>query len=231
MAFAPFSEIWGRRPVYGVTLFFAVVFTIPGAVAKNIGTLLVTRFIAGVAFSAPMSLVGGTLADLWKNEERGVPMAAFSAAPFIGPGVGPLVGGFLGDAAGWRWLYWIQLILSAIVWILITFTNLLAARAKKMRKETGDDKYVTEQDLDLRPFSQRMGLFLLRPFQLLFRELIVFFISLYMSVLYGLLYMVRCIPRSGVLYLSTHADLFGSFLWRIQSFTKRARATVPARLD
>jgi len=32
-----------------------------------------------------MTLVGGTLADLWRNEERGVPMAAFSAAPFIGP--------------------------------------------------------------------------------------------------------------------------------------------------
>jgi hypothetical protein len=88
MVFAPLSEIYGRRPVYGVTLAVAVLFTIPGAVAKNIGTLLVTRFIAGVAFSAPMSLVGGTLVDLWRNEERGVPMAAFSAAPFIGPGVG-----------------------------------------------------------------------------------------------------------------------------------------------
>lgn len=88
MVFAPASEVWGRRPVYGVTLALAVIFTIPGAVAKNIETLLITRFIAGVAFSAPMSLVGGTLVDLWKNEERGVPMAAFSAAPFIGPGVG-----------------------------------------------------------------------------------------------------------------------------------------------
>lgn len=196
MAFAPLSEIYGRRPVYAVTLGLAVIFTIPGAVAKNIGTLLVTRFIAGVAFSAPMSLVGGTLVDMWKNEERGVPMAAFSAAPFIGPGVGPLVGGYLGEAGGWRWLYWIQLILSGIVWVLITFTvpetytpRLLANRAKKLRKETGNDKFVTEQDLDTRPFAQRMSLFLIRPFQLLFRELIVFFISLYMSVLYGLLYM------------------------------------------
>jgi hypothetical protein len=82
------------------------------------------------------------------------------------------------------------------VWILITFTvpetyapRLLAVRAKKMRKETGDDRFVTEQDLDMRPFSQRLKLFLLRPFQLLFRELIVFLISVYMSVLYGLLYM------------------------------------------
>lgn len=90
MVFAPASEICGRRPVYAVTLAFAVIFTIPGAVAQNIGTLLATRFIAGVAFSAPMTLVGGTLADMWKSEERGVPMAFFSAAPFIGPGVGPL---------------------------------------------------------------------------------------------------------------------------------------------
>ncbi|KAI8938782.1 hypothetical protein NX059_004645 [Plenodomus lindquistii] len=196
MAFAPLSEIFGRRPVYAVTLALAVVFTIPGAVAKNIETLLVTRFIAGVAFSAPMSLVGGTLVDMWKNEERGTAMAAFSAAPFVGPGVGPLVGGFLSDAAGWRWLYWIQLILSGIVWFFITFTvpetytpRLLAVRAKKLRKETGDDKYVTEQDLDVRPFGERMSLFFLRPFQLLFQELIVFLITLYMSVLYGLLYM------------------------------------------
>lgn len=84
MAFAPLSEIFGRRPVYVVTLGLAVVVTIPGAVAPDIGTLLATRFLAGVAFSAPMSLVGGTLVDMWKNEERGVPMSAFSGAPFIG---------------------------------------------------------------------------------------------------------------------------------------------------
>ncbi|PSN64368.1 MFS general substrate transporter [Corynespora cassiicola Philippines] len=196
MAFAPLSEILGRRIIYATTLFLAVVFTIPGAVAQNIETLLVTRAIAGIAFSAPMTLVGGTLADMWKNEERGVPMAAFSAAPFIGPAVGPLVGGFLSDATGWRWLYWIQLILSFVAWVGISFTvpetytpTLLGRRAAKMRKETGDDKYVTEEDLDLRPLGQRLQLFLLRPFQLLFQELIVFFISVYMSVLYGLLYM------------------------------------------
>lgn len=37
-----------------------------------------------------MTIVGGSLADLWRNEERGVPMAAFSAAPFLGPAIGEL---------------------------------------------------------------------------------------------------------------------------------------------
>ncbi|RDW67807.1 MFS general substrate transporter-38 [Coleophoma cylindrospora] len=196
MAFAPLSEILGRRVIYGTTLFIAVVFIIPCAVAKNIETLLICRLIDGIAFSAPMTLVGGTLADLWRTEERGVPMAAFSAAPFIGPAIGPLIGGFLSDSYGWRWLYWIQLIFAFVVWVLISFTvpetyapTILARRAAKMRKETGESEHVTEQDLDLRPFSERLMVFLVRPFKLLFGELIVFLISVYMSVLYGLLYM------------------------------------------
>ncbi|KAL7789896.1 major facilitator superfamily domain-containing protein [Trichoderma ceciliae] len=196
MAFAPLSEVFGRRVIYGSTLLLAVIFIIPCAVSKNIGTLIVCRAIDGIAFSAPMTLVGGTLADLWRNEERGVPMAAFSAAPFIGPAVGPLVGGFLADAAGWRWLYWIQLILAGCVWVLITFTvpetyapTILARRAKKLRETTGDQTYVTEQDIDERPMGERITVFMIRPFQLLFQELIVLLISLYMSVLYGLLYM------------------------------------------
>lgn len=58
-----------------------------------------------------------------------------------------------------------------------------------MRKESGNHDFVTEQDLDMRPMSERLRIFLIRPFQLLFAELIVFLISIYMSVLYGLLYM------------------------------------------
>lgn len=195
MVFAPMSEMVGRRPVYAITLLIAVVFIIPCAVSKNIGTLIVCRMIDGIAFSAPMTLVGGTLADLWRNEERGVPMACFSAAPFIGPAIGPLAGGFLSDNLGWRWLYWMQLILAFVAWVLITFTVpetyapiLLKKRAAKLRKSENDPKFTTELELDPRPLGQKLRIFLFRPFQLLFLEPIVLFVSLYMSVLYGLLY-------------------------------------------
>jgi len=110
--------------------------------------------------------------------------------------VGPLAGGFLSDAAGWRWLYWLHLILSGIVWLVVTFTvpetyapTILAKRAKILRKETGESDWVTETDLDMRPLGERMRIFLVMPLKLLFGELIVLLISLYMSVLYGLLYM------------------------------------------
>ena len=87
------------------------------------------------------------------------------------------------------------MIVAGIVWILITFTvpetyapTILARRARRLQKETGKP-YVTEYDLDMRPLAERLRIFLIRPFQLLFLEVIVFLISLYMSILYGVLYM------------------------------------------
>lgn len=109
---------------------------------------------------------------------------------------GPLIGGFLSQAGGWRWLYWFQLILAGATYVVFILTvpetyapTLLKKRAEKLRKETGDQRYKTEQELDVRPMGERLKLFILRPFQLLFVELIVLLISIYMSVLYGLLYM------------------------------------------
>ena len=89
-----------------------------------------------------------------------------------------------------------QLIISGFCRCLITITvpetyapSVLTRRGKKTRKELNDSKYVTAIDLDERPFSQRLRMFLIPRFRLLFRKPIVMFLALYMSVLYGLLYM------------------------------------------
>lgn len=196
LVFAPLSEELGRKPIYVVTLFVAVIFIIPCALAKNIGTLIVCRLIDGVAFSAPMTLIGGSLADIWHVEKRGMAMAVFSMAPFIGPVMGPLFGGLLCDhAPTWRWVYWAFLIIAGtiyVVFILIvpeTHTStLLKARAKHLRKITGDELYCAVSELKVRSLGEVAEESLLRPFVLL-KELIVFLMTLYMSVLYGLLYM------------------------------------------
>ena len=58
-----------------------------------------------------------------------------------------------------------------------------------MRKEMKSDRYVTELELSQRPLVERLRIFLIRPFQLLIREPIVMSVAVYMSVLYGTLYM------------------------------------------
>lgn len=194
--FAPLSEEIGRRPVYGSTLILALIFIIPCGAAKNIATLLVCRLIDGIAFSAPMTLIGGSLADIWNEDERGTAMAIFSAAPFLGPCVGPVFGGLLGDyTSTWRWIYWTFLIVAgvfiAIFLVALPETHantILKRRAKKLRKITGDETYRSISELKIKTIKEVCHESLLRPFVLL-SELIVFLITLYMSVIYGLLYM------------------------------------------
>lgn len=196
LVFAPLSEEIGRQPVYAVTLALGLVFIVPCGVAQNIGTLLICRLIDGILFSAPMTLIGGSLADIWDGTERGKAMAVFSAAPFLGPVMGPIFGGLLGDfAPTWRWIYWAFLIIAGFFYVLVMVcvpethhASILKRRAKRLRKITGDEKYRSIAELEERSFSEIAKVSLLRPF-LLLSELIVFCVTIYMSVLYGLLYM------------------------------------------
>lgn len=194
--FAPLSEEYGRFVIYHATLFPALIFIVPCGAAKNIGTLLVCRLIDGILFSAPMTLIGGSLSDIWEAKDRGAAMAIFSAAPFLGPVLGPLFGGLLADhASTWRWIYWTFLIIAGSIYLVFLIVipethrgTILKRRAKKLRKLTGDDSYKTLAELKPLSFAEIAKRSVLRPF-LLLQELIVFLITLYMSVVYGLLYM------------------------------------------
>lgn len=68
------------------------IFQIPVAVAQNLETIMICRFFGGCFASAPLAIVGGALADFWDPVDRGVAVAVFAAATFIGPVAGPIMG-------------------------------------------------------------------------------------------------------------------------------------------
>ena len=61
MFLSPLSEFYGRRIIYICSFGMFVIWMIPCAVAQNIGTMLVVRFIDGLAGSAFLSVAGGTV--------------------------------------------------------------------------------------------------------------------------------------------------------------------------
>lgn len=64
------SEVYGRRiPLFSGYVCFAI-FQIPVACAHNIETIMISRFLSGLAASAPLAVVGGALADLYDPIER-----------------------------------------------------------------------------------------------------------------------------------------------------------------
>lgn len=88
LLWSPLSEIIGRQPVYIISLTLYTIFNIPCALSPNIGGLLVSRFLCGVFSSSGLSLAGGTIADIWNIEDRGMAIAYFAAAPYCGPVLG-----------------------------------------------------------------------------------------------------------------------------------------------
>lgn len=69
-----------------------VIWIIPCAVAHNIETMLVVRFLDGLSGSAFLSVAGGTVGDLFAKEHLSLPMMVYTASPFLGPELGPVFG-------------------------------------------------------------------------------------------------------------------------------------------
>jgi len=126
-AWSPLSEFYGRRPIYIGSFVVFIVFLVPSAVARNIETMIIARFLQGLAGSAFLSVSGGTVGDLFTPDQMQGPMAVFTASPFVGPSLGPLLGGFINTYANWRWTHYVLIIWSffllvaVVVWVPETY--------------------------------------------------------------------------------------------------------------
>jgi MFS family permease len=97
MLYGPLSELYGRKtPLFlGYSLF--VIFQIPVAVAVNVETIMLFRFLGGVAASGPLSVAGGYFADFFDPVKRGLALAILSGTTLVGTLTGPFIGGFVVD--------------------------------------------------------------------------------------------------------------------------------------
>lgn len=196
IVWGPISELYGRKiPLFAGYIAFGI-FTVPVAVAQNLQTIMVCRFFGGFFASAPLGVIGGALADFFDPVNRGVATAIFGAATFIGPAMGPILGGFITMSyLGWRWTQWIQLILAGLMgtigFIVIPETYapvLLQRKAKKLRYQTKNwatRAPADEKEVNLHEIAEK---YLLRPFKMLALEPILVLITIYMSLIYGIIY-------------------------------------------
>ncbi|KAJ5816146.1 Major facilitator superfamily domain general substrate transporter [Penicillium robsamsonii] len=198
LVWAPLSEIFGRRHIFTTSFMFLTVFNAGAAGAKNMETLIILRFLAGSFGSSPFGNGGGTIADMFPASQRGIAISLFAAAPFLGPTLGPVIGGFLAAAGGWRWVEGLLAAFSGLLWLCIIFLLpetyapvLLRRRAERMSVLTGK-VYRSQFDIDRgpAPMGKTLKTALSRPWILLFCEPIVLLFSIYMAIIYGTLYML-----------------------------------------
>lgn len=194
----PTSELYGRKiPLFAGYILF-IIFQIPVGVAQNVETIMLFRFLSGVASSGPPAIVGGYLADFFPPVERGVAVTIFASTTMIGPILGPIIGGFVTQSyLGWRWTAWITMILGtlfgsiALVVLPETYVPVLLKRkANRLRFETKNwalHSKLEETPVDIKGFIVK---YLSRPFLMLCLEPILLLLTIYISFIYGFIYLL-----------------------------------------
>ncbi|KAF9888557.1 hypothetical protein FE257_008488 [Aspergillus nanangensis] len=191
----PFSETFGRNAVYVVTMLVYLVFIMAAALAPNLHSHLIFRFLAGFFGSTPLSCAGGTVADLWDPVQKAYAFPVYAIPSFLGPMIGKVMGGYIPSTIGWRWLEWVMLIMGGAILVLValvqheTYGNLILHwKASVLRRATGDERYRAPMDMRRESLGQRLLTSIYRPFVWSFREQIIILMSFYLTVVYIVLF-------------------------------------------
>lgn len=88
LLWAPLSEVYGRRTAVMIPMFIAIAFSFGTATAKDLQTIMLTRFFGAFFASAPVTNTGGVLGDLYTPDYRGIAFAGYAMAVVGGPALG-----------------------------------------------------------------------------------------------------------------------------------------------
>ena len=196
LIWAPGSELIGRRWPLIVGMLGSSIFTIGSAAARDIQTLIICRFFAGIFGASPLCVVPAVLSDVYSDVYRGTAISIYALTVFTGPFAAPFIGSFVTTSyLGWRWTLYLPAIMGFFgVILLVLFVKetyapfVLVQKAAKIRHETGNWSVHAEQEKLEFEIQEAIRTYFTRPIRMLVTEPIVLLVSLYMSFIYGLVY-------------------------------------------
>ncbi|KAJ4297846.1 hypothetical protein N0V90_005742 [Kalmusia sp. IMI 367209] len=193
---APLSEMYGRTIVINASSAFFNVFILGCSFAPNMGALIIMRLLAGIGGSACMTIVSAIIGDAFRVHERAAVSAIVVGTPSLAPIIGPIAGGFISQYLGWRWAYWVLIMgsgpLNVVMFFFMKESNhptILERKTRRLKKELGREDLHSHLEMRLPP-RQVLARSIVRPVKFLSRSPIAFLISLYISIVYGTLYLL-----------------------------------------
>ncbi|KAF4948879.1 hypothetical protein FSARC_13620 [Fusarium sarcochroum] len=116
------SDIWGRKPILLVAnvIFFSG--SLICALVDNLAVFIAGRAIQGLGAAGMQTMVNICISDMFSQRDRGLYYGLTSIMWAIASGIGPVLGGAFTDRLSWRWCFWINLPITAAVFVLLVLT-------------------------------------------------------------------------------------------------------------
>ncbi len=100
---------FGRRNYYIGSILLFTAASVACGNAHNIWELVAFRFLQGIGGGALLSTSQAILFETFTVGQRGFAASLFSIGLFVGPTIGPTLGGWIIDSYSWPWIFYINL--------------------------------------------------------------------------------------------------------------------------
>ncbi|OAX40253.1 MFS general substrate transporter [Rhizopogon vinicolor AM-OR11-026] len=196
LLWGPLSEQYGRRPIFLVTFPIYVCFQVGCALSKNAASIIIFRLLSGLFAAAPLTNSVAIISDIWDAKTRGKALILFALAPFVGPALS--TSHVAQSGTSWPWMFWVLAIFAVVCIVFIYFSLpetyapiILLQKAKQLRLKTGDERYRAPLELiQKKQLRKRLEETLARPFKILVCEPMLIAVTIYMSFVYGCIYLL-----------------------------------------
>ena len=112
-------ELYGaKKIIISFLLIFTVAILFCG-LSNSMFSLIVFRTMQGVGIGGVYGIIWIMTASLWNPDERGKWVGIATASFTIGTMIGPIMGGYISEIIGWRWIFFFNLPLSLFLMIAI----------------------------------------------------------------------------------------------------------------
>ncbi|HLG77806.1 MAG TPA: MFS transporter, partial [Ktedonobacteraceae bacterium] len=124
------GDMYGRKRIFAIGIAGFALASIGCGLATSINQLIVARSLQGIcgALLTPSSLA--ILRSAFDDQQRGRAIGLWSGFTSITSALGPVIGGWLVQNAGWRWVFFINIPLAAVV-LLILFWHVPEMRSEQ----------------------------------------------------------------------------------------------------
>ena len=114
-----FTKLMGRKRFYLYCLGLFTVASVLSGLARSLEMMIITRLLQGLGGGALIPMAQAIMLEIFPAEKRGTAMAVFMMGVVLAPAMGPVLGGWLTDAYGWPWIFYINIPIGVLSVVLV----------------------------------------------------------------------------------------------------------------